>query len=131
MSELTDPDVQALLSAPNHAVLSTQNGDGNILSTVVWVGHRDGSLFVNSAVGRRWPTNLERDPHATLVVFDPNNPYSFVEVRGTVASSTEHGTDDINWLSHKYIGKDYPWLRPEEQRVTFVFEPTRVRLVSQ
>lgn len=131
MTALTDPDVQALLSAPNHAVLSTQNGDGNILSTVVWVGHRDGTLFVNSAVGRRWPTNLERDPHATLVVFDPENPYSFVEVRGTVTSSTEHGTDDINWLSNKYIGRDYPWLQPGEQRVTFAFEPTRVRFVKQ
>ncbi|MGH2835584.1 MAG: TIGR03618 family F420-dependent PPOX class oxidoreductase [Solirubrobacteraceae bacterium] len=131
MSELTDPEVQALLSAPNHAVLSTQNGDGNILSTVVWVGHDDGKLFVNSALGRRWPSNLERDPHATLVVMDPQNPYSFVEVRGAVTSSTEHGTDDINWLANKYIGRDYPWLQPGEQRVTFVFEPTRVRFVKQ
>ncbi len=131
MTALTDPEVQALLSAPNHAVLSTQNGEGNILSTVVWVGHRDGTLFVNSALGRRWPANLDRDPHATLVVMDPQNPYSFVEVRGTVTCSTEHGTDDINWLSNKYIGRDYPWLQPGEQRVTFTFEPKRVRFVKQ
>jgi len=131
MSELTDPEVQALLSAPNHAVLSTQNGDGNILSTVVWVGYRDGTVFVNSALGRRWPANLENDSHATLVVMDPQNPYTFVEVRGTVTSSTEHGTDDINWLSNKYIGRDYPWLQPGEQRVTFAFEPSRVRFVKQ
>jgi PPOX class probable F420-dependent enzyme len=131
MTALTDPDVQALLSAPNHAVLSTQNGEGNILSTVVWVGHRDGTLFVNSALGRRWPANLDRDPHATLVVMDPQNPYSFVEVRGTVTGSTTHGTDDINWLSNKYIGRDYPWLKPGEQRVTFAFEPSRVRFVKQ
>ncbi len=131
MTALTDPQVQALLSAPNHGVLSTQNGDGSILSTVVWVGYEDGTLFVNSAIGRRWPANLERDPHATLVVMDPQNPYTFVEVRGTVTASTEHGTDDINTLSHKYIGRDYPWLQPGEQRVTFAFEPTRVRFVEQ
>jgi PPOX class probable F420-dependent enzyme len=131
MTNLTDPEVQELLSSPHHAVLSTQNGDGSILSTVVWVGYQDGKLFVNSALGRRWPTNLERDPHATVVVMDPQNPYSFVEVRGTVTSSTEHGTEDINTLSRKYIGRAYPWLQPGEQRVTFAFEPTRVRFVKQ
>ena len=131
MTALTDPEVQALLSAPNHAVLTTQHGDGEMLSTVVWVGYRDGTLFVNSALGRRWPANLDRDPHATLLVMDPQNPYAFVEVRGTVSGSTEHGVDDINWLAHKYIGSDYPWLQPGEQRITFVIEPTRVRFVKQ
>jgi PPOX class probable F420-dependent enzyme len=131
MSSLSDPGVRALLSAPNYAVVSTQNGDGSILSTVVWVGLDGDKLFVNSALGRRWPANLDRDPHATLVVMNPENPQNFVEVRATVTSSTEHGIDDINWLSNKYIGQDYPYLQPGEQRVTFVFEPTRVRLVNQ
>ncbi|HWE59457.1 MAG TPA: pyridoxamine 5'-phosphate oxidase family protein [Solirubrobacteraceae bacterium] len=131
MSSLTDPGVQELLSAPNYAVVSTQNGDGSILSTVVWVGLDGGKLFVNSALGRRWPANLDNDPHATLVVMNPDNPQNFLEVRGTVTSSTERGTEDINWLANKYIGRDYPWLQPGEQRVTFVFEPSRVRLVNQ
>ncbi len=131
MNALTDPDVQALLSAPNYAVISTQNGDGTILSTVVWVGLDDGRLFVNSALGRRWPANLDSDPHATLVVMNPDNPQSFLEVRGTVSGSTEPGTDDINWLSRKYIGRDYPFMQEGEQRITFVFEPTRVRFVKQ
>jgi PPOX class probable F420-dependent enzyme len=131
MTALSDPDVQALLSAPNYAVVSTQNGDGSILSTVVWVGLDKGKLFVNSSLGRRWPANLDNDPHATLVVINPDNPQNFLEVRGTVTGSTEHGTEDINWLSNKYIGTDYPWLQPGEQRITFVFEPSRVRLVNQ
>jgi PPOX class probable F420-dependent enzyme len=131
MSDLQNPDVQALLSAPNHGVLSTLNGDGTILSTVVWVGYDDGKLSVNSAIGRRWPANLDKDPHATLVVFDPANPYSFVEVRGTVTSTLDGAVDDINKLSNKYIGSDYPWLQPDEQRVKFTFEPERVRFVKQ
>jgi|SRR5579875_550974 len=131
MTALTDPEISALLEAPNHGVLSTQNGDGSILSTVIWVGYRGGELFFNSAVGRRWPTNLANDPHAALVVMDPANPYCFVEVRGTVTSSVERGLDDIHWLAHKYIGSDYPWLAPGEQRVSFVLTPTRVRFVKQ
>lgn len=131
MSDLQNPDVQALLSAPNHGVLSTLNGDGTILSTVVWVGFEDGVLSVNSALGRRWPSNLDKDPHATLVVFDPSNPYSFVEVRGTVTSATDGAVDDINKLARKYIGENYPWLQPGEQRVKFSFAPQRVRFVKQ
>jgi PPOX class probable F420-dependent enzyme len=131
MTELHDPNVQALLSAPNVGVLSTQNGDGSILSTVVWVGFEGDTLSVNSSVGRRWPSNLDKDPHATLVVVDPENPYSFVEVRGTVTGTVDDGIDDINKLSHKYIGRDYPWLQDGEQRVKFTFEPQRVRFVKQ
>jgi PPOX class probable F420-dependent enzyme len=131
MTDLHDSEVQALLSAPNHGVLSTQNGDGSILSTVVWVGYEDGKLSVNSALGRRWPANLDKDPHATLVVFAPENPYSFVEVRGTVTSTVDGAVADINRLSNKYIGRDYPWLQPGEQRVKFTFEPERVRFVKQ
>jgi PPOX class probable F420-dependent enzyme len=131
MSELTDPGVQALLGAPNYAVVSTQNGDGSILSTVAWVGLDEGRLFVNSALGRRWPANLDKDPHVTLVVVNPENSQNFLEVRGTATSSIERGLDDINWLAHKYIGQDYPWLAPGEQRVTFEIEPTRVRVVNQ
>jgi len=131
MTALTDTDVQALLSAPNCAVLSTQNGNGSILSTVVWIAYEDGELFVNSSVGRRWPTNLGHDQHATVVVMNPENPFSFLEVRGTVTSSVERGLDDINRLSHKYLGRDYPWLKDGEQRITFVLEPTRVRFVKQ
>jgi PPOX class probable F420-dependent enzyme len=131
MSDLQNPDVQALLSAPNYAVLSTLNGDGTILSTVVWVGFEDGVVSVNSAIGRRWPTNLENDPHITLVVLDPQNAYNFVEIRGTVTSTLDGAVDHINKLAHKYIGRDYPWLQPDEQRVKFTVAPQRVRLVKQ
>lgn len=131
MTDLLDPNVQALLNAPNYGVLSTQNGDGTILSTVVWFAFDNGVLSVNSSVGRRWPANLERDHNATLVVMDPENPYSFLEVRGTVTSTTDGANDQIHRLSNRYIGRDYPWMQPGEQRVSFTFEPVRVRFVKQ
>jgi PPOX class probable F420-dependent enzyme len=127
MSDLTDPNVQALLSAPNFAVLSTQNGDGTILSTVVWISFVDGVLSVNSSVGRRWPANLEKDPNITLVVTAPGNGYSFLEIRGTTTGTEDGAIDQIHALAHKYLGSDYPWLQPGERRVTFTIEPTRVR----
>ena len=132
MSDLQNPEVQALLSAPNYGVISTHDSDGTILSTVVWVGYTDGELSVNSALGRRWPTNLENDPRATLVVYNPENPYSFVEVRATAQPTTEGAFEHIDALAKKYLNQDkYPFLQPGEQRVKLVLRPERVRFVKQ
>lgn len=131
MTDLLDPDVQAILNGANPGVMSTQQGDGTILSTVVWVGFEDGELSVNSSVGRRWPANLAHDQHATLVVVDAQNFYTFVEIRGTVTSTLDGAIADIHKLSHKYLGSDYPWLQPGEQRIKFTFTPERVRLNKQ
>jgi PPOX class probable F420-dependent enzyme len=131
MSEITDAGVQELLAAPNHAVLSSLNPDGTILSTVVWIDYVDGVLAVNSAVGRQWPSNLDRDPRVTVVVLDQENPYHFTEIRGTAVGETESAREHIDALSRKYIGKDYPWLGPGEQRKKFVITPEKVRYVKQ
>jgi len=132
MTDLNHEDARALLQAPNYAVISTLNPNGSIHSTVVWVSAEDGKLAVNSAIGRRWPSNLERDPHATVVIFDANNPYLFLEVRGRAQGTTEGADEHIDALAKKYIGQDrYPFRQPGERRIKFLIEPERVRLVRQ
>ena len=131
MTDLSDAGVQALLAAPNHAVLSSHNPDGSILSTVVWIDYVDGVLAVNSAVGRQWPTNLDRDPQVSIVLIDQQNPYAFAEIRGTVTGTLEGAHEHIDALAKKYIGQDkYPWLSPGEQRKKFIVHPRKVRLVT-
>jgi PPOX class probable F420-dependent enzyme len=132
VSDLHDPDVRALLQAPNFAVISTHNADGSILSTVVWMDLEDGALAVNSAIGRAWPTNLQRDPRATVVVCDGANGYHFVEIRGRARAITDGADEHIDALAKKYLGKDtYPFRGPGERRIKFLIEPERVRLVKQ
>jgi PPOX class probable F420-dependent enzyme len=132
MSSINDPDVQELLSGPNYAVISTHNTDGSTHSTVVWVGAERDALSVNSAVGRIWPTNLERDPRATVLVQEAGNPYKYVEIRGTADGSTEEADAHIDSLAKKYLGVDeYPYRQPGEQRIKFVIEPEFVRLMKQ
>jgi PPOX class probable F420-dependent enzyme len=132
MASLTDQQVQELLTQPNYAVISTLNHDGMIHSTVVWVSLEGDKIAVNSAVGRLWPTNLERDPRATVLVWESGNPYNFVEIRGTATGSTEGADEHIDQLAKKYIGQDkYPYRQPGEQRIRFVIEPHHVRHVKQ
>jgi PPOX class probable F420-dependent enzyme len=132
MATLDDPAVTALLGAPNHAVISTFNLDGSIHSTVVWQEVVDGVLSVNSAAGRRWPTNLDVDPRVTVVVLAQDNHYEYVEVRGTATGTTEGADEQIDRLAKKYIGQDrYPFRGDGEQRVRYVITPDRVRHQKQ
>lgn len=131
MANIDDPAVRHLLER-NHAVVSTLNEDGSVHSTVVWVNVEDGKVAFNSALGRRWPTNLERDPRITVLVYDESNPFEYVEMRGTVTANTEVADGHIDRLAKKYIGADtYPFRQRGERRVTFFVEPTLVRHQKQ
>jgi PPOX class probable F420-dependent enzyme len=128
MSNINDPDVRELLEQPNYAVVSTLNEDGSILSTIVWVDTEDGKVAINSAVGRRWPTNLERDPRATILVQEAGNPYNYVEIRGEAQGTTEGADEHIDRLAKKFIDQDeYPYRQPGEQRIKFLISPQHVR----
>jgi PPOX class probable F420-dependent enzyme len=132
MASLNDPGVRELLEGPNYATISTLNADGSIHSTIIWIAQEDVSVSVNSAVGRLWPRNLERDPRVTVVVQEAGNPYHFVEIRGTASGSREGADENINALAKKYIGQDeYPFRAPGEERIKFVITPERVRYVKQ
>jgi len=132
MAQLNDAEVSKLLSEPNYAVVSTLNQDGSVLSTIVWISEDDGTVAVNSAKGRRWPTNLERDPRITALVYEAGNPYNYVEIRGRATGTTEGADEHINALAKKYINQDeYPFRQPGEQRIKFVIEPDNIRHQKQ
>ena len=132
MATLKDPEVQKLLSEPNHAVVSTMNKDGSVHNTVAWINIDDGAAAVNSALGRKWPANLERDPRITVLVYDQGNPQNYVEIRGAATATRDGADEHIDALSKKYIGQDkYPFRQPGEERIKFVIEPEHVRHQKQ
>jgi len=128
MATLTDPGVSELLSKPNHAVLSTINEDGSVHSAVIWLNVEDGKLAVNSAKGRVWPTNLERDGRATITLLNQENPYEYVEIKGRATPVPEGADEHIDTLAQKYINQErYPWRKPGEERVKYHITPERIR----
>ncbi|MDQ6744767.1 MAG: PPOX class F420-dependent oxidoreductase [Actinomycetota bacterium] len=132
MANLHDQNVRELLEQPNYATVSTLNEDGSVHSAVAWIALEDGELSVNSARGRVWPTNLERDPRITVVVYPAQNPYEYVEVRGQATGTREDADDHINRLSKKYIDQDeYPFRQPGEERLKFIIKPAKVRYQKQ
>jgi PPOX class probable F420-dependent enzyme len=128
MSSKIEGRAAELLNDKNFCTVSTLRADGSVHSAPVWVDVQDGLPVLNTAEGRAWPRNLERDPRVTLTVQNMANPYEYVEIRGRVADRTHEGADaHIDALAGKYLGQDsYPYRQPGEQRVIIRVEPERV-----
>jgi PPOX class probable F420-dependent enzyme len=128
MPATLDPRSAQLLEAKNFCNVATFSPDGTIHATPVWVDVQQGLPTLNTAEGRKWPRNLERDPRVTLTVQNHENPYEYVEIRGRVAQRTHDGADEhIDALARKYLGQDtYPGRRSGERRVIIRVEPERV-----
>jgi PPOX class probable F420-dependent enzyme len=132
VTTIDDPAVRKLLTDKNHAVVSTLEEDGAIHNAVVWIDVLDGKAAVNSAVGRHWPNNLERNTTISLLVYDESNPFEYVEIRGTAESRLEGADDHIDRLAKKYLDADsYPFRQPGEQRISYLVDATRIRHQKQ
>src|SRR5436309_2733182 len=57
---------EELLKAKNFCNVATFRRDGTIHGVPVWVDVQHGRPTLNTAEGRAWPRNLERDPRVTL-----------------------------------------------------------------
>jgi PPOX class probable F420-dependent enzyme len=109
------------------ASLATIMPNGQPQVTPVWCDFDGSHVIINSAKGRRKDRNMRSDPRVSLAISDPDNPYRYLEVRGTVVEITEDGADDhIDSMAKKYMGVDkYPYRQPGEVRVVYKIEPQR------
>jgi PPOX class probable F420-dependent enzyme len=118
------------LEAPRFAVAAVLNPDGSPLQAVVWY-RLDGDVIVfNSRLGRRWPTNLQRDRRVSITVADG---YEYVEMRGEVRVDDDpvRGQEVIADLTRRYQ-KDETAAAAQiegfarERRMTFELRPTHI-----
>jgi PPOX class probable F420-dependent enzyme len=125
MADRIEGRAEELLKAKNFCHVSTLRSDGSVHTAPVWVDVQDGLPVLNTAEGRVWPKNLERDPRVTLTIQNLENPYEYLEIRGKVAERTHEGADEhIDAMAKKYMGVDeYPLRQPGEQRVIIRVEP--------
>ena len=108
--------------------LATIMEDGTPQVTPVWCEFDGTHVLFNSAKGRVKDKNVRRNPHVAITVQDPDNPYRYVAVRGSVVEITESGADaHIDALTKRYIGQPkYPYRGPGEVRVIYKIRPDRV-----
>ena len=124
---LTDDD-RRLLGSPQFAVIATLMPDGSPQTSTVWIDTDGDDVLVNTAEGRVKPANVRRDPRVALTVWDRDDPYRQVIIRGLVVELTHDGADDhIDELSRRYTGRfPYPWRSDGEVRVILRIRPDAV-----
>ena len=119
-------ELRQLLDAHEYGVLATINPDGSPQSSVIWATYDDEAVIFSTIRGRRKTRNLERDPRASLCVYQRSDPNRYVEVRGVVSLTEEGGPELIERLSHAYDGQTFTEGNPANVRVVARLTPTRV-----
>lgn len=121
------PDrARELLDAHSFVTLATLNSDGSPQATILWAGRDGDTVLLSTLQGRQKEKNLRRDDRVSVVLHDSANPYSFVEVRGTVDITPEGGPELIQTLSRAYTGGPYTADGPDDVRVVLRVTPTKV-----
>lgn len=103
------PDaIRAFLDDIHFATVATLDPDGSPRNAVIWYTVDGDEIVLNSAVGRRWPANLVRDPRVALSVIDSLDGYRWVGVTGlvTVVEDQTTAQADIAAMARRYHADD-------------------------
>ena len=129
------PDnIRSFLDAERFATISTIDPDGAPRQAVVWYTLDGDEFVINSRVGRRWPTNLLRDPRIAFAVVDAADGQRWAGVTATVRPITDPATTqaDIAGMARRYDADDPDGVMQSiagfesQDRISFRFRPTAV-----
>ena len=135
MTDRPLPDrVRAFLDDERYATISTIDPDGAPRQAVVWYTLDGDEFVINSRIGRRWPSNLLRDPRIALSVIDAADGARWAGLTGTVRPITDRATTqaDIAGMARRYDADDPDAIRESiagfesQDRISFRFRPTTV-----
>jgi PPOX class probable F420-dependent enzyme len=115
-----------LLDGKNFATLATLGPAGDPRSSVVWATRDGDAVLFSTTAHRQKARNLARDGRVSVSVFDLENPYRSVEIRGTAELIADPDKALPLRLSHKYLGIDPPNESADEQRLIIRVTPDKV-----
>lgn len=122
---------RAYLRELRFAVLATINQDGTPQLTTMWyILEDDGTITMNTKIGRAKERNMRRDSRISICIEDG---YKFVTINGTVEMIDDQkiAQHDIYRLSARYHGEAKARRQMEEQfsketRVTLRLQPESI-----
>src|SRR5437870_12481260 len=125
MSQAIPEKYRDLFSKRAFANLGTLMPDGRPQVTPVWCDLEADYVVFNSAKGRQKDKNVRRDPRVAISIVDPDNPSSYLEIRGRVVEITDQCADThIDTLTKTYLDVDTaPYRQSVEVRVQDKLKP--------
>ena len=135
-SPLPEP-VRTFLDALRFATIATIDPDGMPRQAVIWYTLDGDELVINSRVGRRWPSNLLRDPRISIAVADGADGYRWVGLTGTAEPVTDQAIaqGDIAGMARRYHANEPAKAErlianrfTQQERISFRFRPEAVHV---
>lgn len=125
MTQVPDNFRDLLEGKKAFANVATVKADGSPQVTPVWFDTAGDKIRINTAKGRVKARTMTEGAKVALSIMDPDNPYRYMQVRGTVTRVTTNGADaHIDSLAKKYLGKDkYPFRKEGEERLILEIKP--------
>lgn len=102
-------EIHALATSGAFATLSTLLPDGRPAAQVMWVDADRDHVLINTEIHRRKFRSVSEDPRVVVCMWERDNPYNYLEVRGEVveivrgASARTHA----DTLAQRYFGRPY------------------------
>ena len=119
------PELREFATNGNFATLSTLLPDGSPAAQVMWIDCDDECLLINTEVHRQKFASMQADPRVSICIWERNDPYHYMEVRGEVVE-TIHGDrarTHIDELSQRYFGRLYDGDTITSERVILRIAP--------
>ena len=127
---MTTPEIpeshKGLLGA-QVGVLGTIGASGRPQLSATWFLAEGDHVKISLNTARQKVKNLQAHPKASFLIFDPENPYKYLELRGDVEITPDGDYSFADKLGAKYGGAD---LRerdnPGDTRMVVTLTPARV-----
>jgi PPOX class probable F420-dependent enzyme len=118
-------ELRRFATSGNFAVFSTLLADGSPAGQVMWVDCDDECLLINTEVHRQKFTSVQGDPRVSVCIWDRDDPYRYVEVRGEVVEIVrgERARAHIDELSQRYFGRLYDPTAIQSERAILRIAP--------
>ena len=108
------------------AVLGTIGASGRPQLSATWFLAEDGTVKLSLNTARQKVKNLQADPKCSLLIFDGNSPYRYVELRGEAEIAPDDDYDFADKVGAKYGADLRKMDKPGERRVVITIHPKRV-----
>lgn len=109
MSDIIPHDYLPLLLDANYGHLGTIRPDDTVQVNPMWFEYEDGVVRFTHTTTRAKFRNLQHNPSMSLSVIDPENPFRYLEVRGTLVDTVA----DPDGVFYVRLGKRYG--NPDQQ----------------
>jgi PPOX class probable F420-dependent enzyme len=121
-----------LFERPIFATIATLMPDGSPHLTPIWIDLDDGHLKFTVIKGHVKDRNIANNPQVAITLFDPDNPYRYIMIRGKVIKITENGANDHSQeMAKKYLGPDGEYIfKDGEVPHLFTVLPEKVNILG-